>query len=51
MVPDSGDFKLISRKAIDHIEKFNEINPFFSDFWLIMWDLKENKFFMREKRD
>ena len=29
MVPDSGDFKLISRKAIDQIAKFNEINPFF----------------------
>ena len=29
MVPDSGDFKLISRKAIDHIAKFNKINPFF----------------------
>lgn len=29
MEPDSGDFKLISRKVIDEIIKFKEINPFY----------------------
>ena len=35
MQSNSGDFRLISRKVINHYTKFNEINPFYR--FLIDW--------------
>jgi polyisoprenyl-phosphate glycosyltransferase len=50
VVPDSGDFRLISRKVLTHILKLEERNPFFRG--LTFWAGFKHKqvFYHREKR-
>ena len=51
MEPDSGDFKLISRRVIDEMIKFKEINPFYRFLVDYVGFKKKQIFYERESRN